>query len=319
MSLVLEESKEESDIGNITEENSLITKTKTFFNEEPPKTKCYEIKSCQDFFVYIREHPRAAFTISLYIIGFLFLSFLTLIYSLTSTYNDDIFLGSAIGGLVLCIYGSCTFSTLLRLKQNIDEYSSKNKKFKKINIELSSDIFRLEKANNFLYKTRNSLAESIDKMGLQLIKFNECQQTLNKVTKGNLIKVKEFVNVSKNVNKRFNEKLITKQKKILMQCLDNTTEFKKKGYVDQKGYQSFLKSLPPIYKQKMNNVGHFRSIAGSDMKMDIDEFGNALDRFARESNAHKINEEWDLTNNDNNIKIMKWDSDIDINELKEDE
>jgi len=247
---------------------------------DAPKTKCSEIRSCGDFLTWIKENPRRFAIFTVFSLALLAIAMAAAAFYLWDP--DAVYAMSGGGGLFISIVGAFHFRTLLKLKEQVDEYSSLNKKFRGENAQLKSEVDRLEKAGKALKSTQKSIEKSI-KINKQNVKaFGKLNKDLKAIGMNNLQEMGKINEMSSNLNKKWGGELVKKQRRFLAKVFERVEWDKNANGVTKANWHQFLKMLPENYRKKINSIGDFKKFAGDDECMQMDEFGAVLDKFAGE-------------------------------------
>lgn len=115
-----------------------------------PKKKCTDIGGPMDLFIYLKQNPRTFIAVSWFFGTFLTVLCLAALYYANLGQEELCYWTAGAFGIVTCVYGFCHFRTLLGLKQQVDDYSKNNLKFRSENHELRNEVDRFQKAHRGL-------------------------------------------------------------------------------------------------------------------------------------------------------------------------
>jgi len=246
-----------------------------------PKKKCTDIRGCTDLFIYLKQNPKT------FVAAITFVTSLTAVLALGASYavnfhpNTCFFVAGA-AGITSNLYGFCHFRTLLNLKKEVDQYSENNKKFGKENALLHGQVNRLSSAKNELKDTSTRIREAIARQEVSLGKFRQLNTNLEATGKKNLELLTDLNSMADKMEKKWKQELVKKERKILDVCFDRFEWEDGADGISREQFTQFKLTLPMEYQLRLTRAGDWKTIAGDDGILQLDEFIDLLDKFAEE-------------------------------------
>eukprot|EP01084_Bolivina_argentea_P100358 180208_1 len=253
-----------------------------------PKKKCTDIRSCGDFFIYLKQNPRTLCASLTFFASLLSVLCLGMAYVLKISREGSFWTAGA-AGIVVCLYGFCHFRTLMNLKKEVDDYSSNNKKFSQENHALTAEVNRFSKAKDELAVTETRIRSAIERQKVSLGKFRELNVNLEATGKKNLELLGDLNKMADKMETKWKEELIKKERKILHVCFDRFDWKKGTDGISADQFTAFKQTLPMEYQYRLTRAGSWGTIAGDDGILQLEEFIEVLDNFAEKQveDAHK--------------------------------
>eukprot|EP01083_Nonionella_stella_P239789 838915_1 len=244
-----------------------------------PKKKCTDIRGCSGLFIYLKQNPKT------FVASITFISSLSAVVALGISYAigfhpNTCFFVAGIAGLVSNLYGFCHFRTLLSLKKEVDTYTQNNRRFAEENNNLQTEVNRFKHAKDELKDTRMRIKDSIKRQEVNLGKFRRLNENLEATGKKNLEILGGLKEMAEKMENKWKEELVKKERKILHVCFDRFEWENGADGISSKQFLQFKQTLPLEYQLRLTKKGDWKSIAGHDGILQLDEFVELLDNFA---------------------------------------
>eukprot|EP01084_Bolivina_argentea_P020842 38712_1 len=196
---------------------------------------------------------------------------------------------SGIFAMLLCIYAFYHFKILFGLRQEINNTHRLNTDFMKQNIELKTDVNRLESAGNELQKTCNKLHEIHTKQRENNEKFKMMQTNMRAA---NLDSIKGIFEIRKKINKysdSWTTSLHSKQRKVFVSLFERFENKHSNIYngMCKEEFDELCALLPNEYKERFGRLGTFTKLANNKSYINYKDFECCLDLF-HEMNVKNI-------------------------------
>eukprot|EP01084_Bolivina_argentea_P039046 72173_1 len=126
-----------------------------------PKTKCSQIRGCDDLFIYLKQNPRTFVSTIAFVTELACVLLVTVAYS-SNFHSNVCYSIAAVAGIASSLYGFCHFRTLMNLKKKeVAVYSTNNKKFAEETTLLNKEINRFSSAKHELQDTCERTQDAI--------------------------------------------------------------------------------------------------------------------------------------------------------------
>lgn len=257
-----------------------------------PKKKCSQIRGCGDLYIYLKQNPRTFVAASTFVTSLTAVLLLGGFYAIDFHPNSCYFV-AGVAGIISNLYGFCHFRTLMNLKKEVDVYSTNNKKFGEENSLLAGEVNRFKIAKDELKDTSVRIRDAIKRQEVSLSKFRTLNTNLKATGKDTLEAMGNFHVLVGNMEKKWKENLMSKERKILNVCFDRFEWTQADDGITAQQFNEFKKTLPIQYQYRLNQIGDWKQIAGDDGILQIDEFTELLDNFVEEvvEDKNKINDD----------------------------
>mmetsp|Transcript_41225 Transcript_41225/g.67816 ORF Transcript_41225/g.67816 Transcript_41225/m.67816 type:complete len:272 (-) Transcript_41225:202-1017(-) len=192
-------------------------------------------------------------------------------------------------GLILALFGASHFRTLLNLKEQVDRYAGLNNTFKHENMALDAEVNKLRMAQQQLSSAANDLRTTTKGYKENVQKMKQLDEQLHSMSSDSIQGLEQIQQMSKFVQDSFTKELEQNERNILftvqeaMELKDNSD-----GLSEQE-YQNFVSALPQSFQARFRTIS-FAEKSGDDGTLDIDEFKNLCDEFAKQQAAAKAAE-----------------------------
>eukprot|EP01084_Bolivina_argentea_P096111 172786_1 len=263
-----------------------------------PKIKCNDIQSCSSFILYLRQHQHLS-TVSLYV-GLLFVILaIAVVYALDIEREVSYWIAGACG-IVVSLWQLHSFRTLLNKKKEIDVYSSNNKRFAEENKLVMQEVNKFSSAKDELKDTRTRIKAAIARQEINLQKFRQLNVNLEASGKENLELLANLQSMAVRMETKWKDQLFLKERKILHVCFDRFDWEDNLDGITQKQFTEFKLTLPMEYQLRLTRAGDWKTIAGDDGILQLDEFVELLDNFAQDvvTQQHEVRMSQTLDNDD---------------------
>eukprot|EP01083_Nonionella_stella_P239790 838916_1 len=264
-----------------------------------PKKKCTDIRGCSGLFIYLKQNPKT------FVASITFISSLSAVVALGISYAigfhpNTCFFVAGIAGLVSNLYGFCHFRTLLSLKKEVDTYTQNNRRFAEENNNLQTEVNRFKHAKDELKDTRMRIKDSIKRQEVNLGKFRRLNENLEATGKKNLEILGGLKEMAEKMENKWKEELVKKERKILHVCFDRFDWENNLDGITRKQFTEFKLTLPMEYQLRLTRAGDWKTIAGDDGILQLDEFVELLDNFAQDvvTQQHEVRMSQTLDNDD---------------------
>jgi len=251
-----------------------------------PKKKCTDIRGCADLYIYLKQNPRTFVAAATFITSLTCVLLVGVAYAIDFHRNSCYFMAGA-AGIVSNLYGFCHFRTLMSLKKEVDVYSTNNKKFAEENNLLSSEVNRFSQAKTELTDTQGRIRQAIKRQEVNLGKFRELNKNLEATGKQNMELLQNLNSMANKMENKWRDELIKKERKILHVCFDRFEWRDGADGISREQFTEFKLTLPMEYQLRLTRTGDWKTIAGDDGILQLEEFIELLDTFADEVATQK--------------------------------
>jgi len=197
--------------------------------------------------------------------------------------SNDALYGSGVVVTVMSGFGAWHFRILMSLKEQVDRFKKLNAQFKREHGAMKQEISKMENANQELVATESRLSECNVKNRENLHKFRQLSDNLSKFGGGNSDAMKKVQEDASKMKKKWEEQLIKHERDILSKVYDKMELKDDEPDMTESEFKTFLEMLPQKYQDRFLKLGHdFSYYAGSDNKMDVNEFTVLLDEWAKD-------------------------------------
>eukprot|EP01084_Bolivina_argentea_P126131 223394_1 len=206
---------------------------------------------------------------------------LWLILRVTGSLTGDVLAG--LSAIVLAVYGASHFRTLLGLKEQVDKFSRNNRAFKQENAAIKMEVDKLGKAREQLGATADQLKETTQGYKENIAKFKVIDEKLGKLADDNIEGLEKLQQMTKTVNDSIEKELIQHQRDILMRVQESMEITDDTDGLTEDEYNQFIGALPVTFQNRFTEMDRsFADMAGADGKIDMDEFTEICDQFAKQ-------------------------------------
>eukprot|EP01083_Nonionella_stella_P239788 838914_1 len=264
-----------------------------------PKKKCSQIRGCGDLFIYLKQNPKTFVSAITFVTSLTCVLLVGIAYSVKFHPVSCYFI-AGIAGIVSNLYGFCHFRTLMNLKKEVDVYSNNNIKFQAENTLLTKEVNRFSSAKDELKDTRGRIRDAIKRQEVNLKKFRQLNVNLEATGKQNLELLGNLNSMASRMETKWKDQLFSKERKILHVCFDRFDWENNLDGITRKQFTEFKLTLPMEYQLRLTRAGDWKTIAGDDGILQLDEFVELLDNFAQDvvTQQHEVRMSQTLDNDD---------------------
>jgi len=244
----------------------------------PPARKGL-FQSCEWF----KQRPLSRWQFAVFLL-FGVATLLWIVIKATSGITGDVL--SGLCAVVLAGWGAQHFKILLGIKENVERLAKNNREFKQQNAAMTHQVDKLMKAQRELTATHDALTETTDEYKANISKFKQLDEKLNSLADDSIEGLGALKEMSKTVQESIQKELVQHEREILLSVQEAMELRDDQEGLTENEFNQFVNALPANFQERFSTMSErgksFKEMAGDDGVLDLDEFSEICDEFAKE-------------------------------------
>merc|ERR1719427_286029 len=151
---------------------------------------------------------------------------------------------------------------------------------------MTHQVDKLMKAQRELTATHDALTETTDEYKANISKFKQLDEKLNSLADDSIEGLGALKEMSKTVQESIQKELVQHEREILLSVQEAMELRDDQEGLTENEFNQFVNALPANFQERFSTMSErgksFKEMAGDDGVLDLDEFSEICDEFAKE-------------------------------------